>query len=125
MKIIDERGKVVHRAERWCPGHDRVIDEILINPKIKTRELAEKTGYSADWVGRLKNSPIFEQRLRIRINEALTPRQRKDIKKKMQAVMIQGAEALQRKMDRDDSELIAARALEAAASTLQSLKVPL
>lgn len=80
--------------------HEAMIDEILIDPSISQKEIAQRFKYTETWVSVVMNSDSFKNRLAERKVELVDPKITASIEDRLDAI---GKRSLDRIMDRLDS----------------------
>lgn len=86
--------------------HDAMIDEIIRNPAIEEKELAELFGFSKAWVSRVVCSDAFLQRLAVRKHEVIDPALTASAEERIRNVEFRSLDIVQRALDaRDDTKL--------------------
>ena len=114
-----DQGKAIEKCNY---KHDAMIDYILMNPTVTQAEIAEKFGYSPGWVNRIVASDAFKAQLAKRKAELIDPRIKSAVNAKMEALVIQGAEVVARRLDADSSAELALEALGLASKVLGAEK---
>jgi hypothetical protein len=86
-------------------SHDKMIDLIVANPRVRQRDLAAHFGYTEGWVSRVMGSDAFRLRMALRQVELVDPIIVAKIEERFNALAMRGMEVLQEKLDQP-SELI-------------------
>jgi len=98
--------------------HDAMIDVILQEPTVTSKELAELFGYSTGWVSRILASDAFQARLAERKSALIDPVIAQSVNTRMKAVVIQATGIMQEKLDAEASASYAMDALGLASKAL-------
>jgi len=104
--------------------HECIINELCANPRITQLELSEMYGYTPTWMSRVLGSDSFKARLAERREELLRPDVRQRLNDRMQTVVMQSMDVVQKKLN--SAEVSADMALKALgiASTAMNLTRP-
>lgn len=94
--------------------HDAMIDQIISNPGISERELAEIFGYSVQWVNRLLCSDAFQARLALRKEEIIDPKLTATVEERLRGIAMQSMDVIQEKLAATKDPKLAIQALELA-----------
>lgn len=92
-------------------GHEALIDLILLDPSQTYKQLAEKSGYSAAWIGKLVNSDSFQARLAERKGNLTDPMIKRALDSRVQRMSAQAAASMQRQLELGSSADDALKAL--------------
>lgn len=92
--------------------HDAMIDQIISNPGISEKELAEIFGYSVQWVNRLLCSDAFQARLALRKEEVIDPKLTATVEERLRGLAMQSMDVIQEKLAATKDPKIALQALE-------------
>ena len=98
--------------------HDAMIDVILQEPTVTTKELSELFGYSPAWVSRILASDAFQARLADRKSALVDPVIAQSVNTRMKAVVIQATDIVREKLDAEASASYAIEALGLASKAL-------
>lgn len=98
--------------------HDAMVDVILQEPTVTSKELAELFGYSQAWVARIIASDAFQARLAERKSALIDPVIAQSVNTRMKAVVIQATGIMQEKLDAEASASYAMEALGLASKAL-------
>lgn len=105
--------------------HECIINEMLLNPQITSKELCEQFGYSPSWMSRLMNSDSFEARLAERRRELVDPILAARLNDKLKAAVVQSVDHIQRQLNAGDNASLALQSLGVfaeAAGVLSTVK---
>lgn len=80
-------------------SHDKVIDVILANPRVKQKDIAAIFGYNEGWLSRMMSSDSFKLRVAQRRVELIDPIVTAGIQERFQALAHRGLEIIQDKLD--------------------------
>jgi hypothetical protein len=103
-----DEGKAVLKLK---PVHEQAIDLLLLNPRIKIKEIAETLGYSEQWMGRIMKSDAFSAAYAARRDKAVLPTVQKELNKRLHLLTESSVSTLQRTLDETDSASIALKSL--------------
>ncbi len=96
-------------------SHDKMIDIMVANPRVKQGELAAYFGYSEGWVSRVMHSDAFKLRMAQRRVQIVDPIITASVEERFAALAMRGLEVMQTKLDQP-TELVsfaeAAKAVE-------------
>ena len=92
--------------------HDAMIDQIIGNPGISEKELAQVFGYSVQWVNRLLCSDAFQARLALRKEEVIDPKLTATVEERLRGLAMQSLEVIQEKLAATKDAKVALKALE-------------
>lgn len=90
--------------------HEAMIDLILQEPSVTTRELAEVFSKSQSWIARVVIADSFKARMAERKAHLVDPHISRSVNERLQSVAIQSLEIISEKLDKAD--VTAAFALE-------------
>jgi hypothetical protein len=110
--------------ENMALAHEMMADEYLVNPTITQQQLAEKFGYSRNWVSEIVDSAVFKAHLARRRAELVEPVLRDEILKFRQLSVgnaVRAAEVVRTKLARPDSEISETFALRVYETHTRSL----
>ena len=79
--------------------HQAVIDEILANPLIERKELAEKFGVSENWMKKVINSDAFQTVLDKRREQIVNPIISQTVQERLRGVTNSAIDLLQTRLD--------------------------
>lgn len=102
-------------------SHDKMIDLIIANPRVKQDDLAALMGYTPGWVSRVVNSDSFKLRMASRRAELVDPLIVASLEERFQALATRGLEVMQEKLDQPSDVVAfadAAKAVELGARGL-------
>ena len=80
-------------------SHDKLIDLIVANPRIKQDDLAALMGYTPGWVSRVVNSDSFKLRMAQRRAQLVDPLIIASLEDRFKALAMRGLEVMQEKLD--------------------------
>lgn len=107
--------------QRVSYSHDKMIDLIIANPRIKQDHLAQYFGYTPAWVSRIMSSDAFRLRMEQRREELVNPIITATLEERFADLALRGAAIMQEKLDQP-AELVsfadAAKAVELGAKGL-------
>ena len=95
----------VEKLTQLKPIHELMILETIKNPKIRIADLVELTGYHKIWISNIINSLIYKETFAKRLYQALSEKDRNDIRKNMKKMLIQGTNLLIEKMDSTEDNI--------------------
>lgn len=119
MSQKDERGLVSTRIFNLKPWHEHLVLHVIRNPNLTSQELADISGHPEKYVRRVVASPVFKRAVFEGWLDLLSNNQRRDLRHKLKALMIQSIDTLSRRMDETDSKEVAAEALRVASHALE------
>jgi hypothetical protein len=67
--------------------HEKMIDLLVANPRVRNRELAEVFGYTEPWVSTVLNSDAFRERLAARREDVVDPVLRMSLEERIRGTM--------------------------------------
>ena len=100
--------------------HDAMIDLILQDPTVQTKELAELFSYSPAWVSRILASDSFQARLAERKGNLIDPIIAQGLNERVVGVTIQALNVISEKLEAEESASYAIEALGLATSALSN-----
>lgn len=103
--------------------HEAMIDLILQEPTVTTRELAEVFGLTPGWIARVISSDSFQARLAERKAQVIDPVIAHTIRERVQGVATQSIAIIQEKLASEESASYALEALGVAAMALGGKRV--
>lgn len=80
-------------------SHDKMIDLIIANPRVKQDDLAALMGYTPGWLSRVVNSDAFKLRMAQRRAELVDPLIISSLEQRFAALATRGLEVMQAKLD--------------------------
>lgn len=83
--------------------HECIINDMIAEPTVTQKELAERFGYSAGWIGRMIGSDAFQARLAERREQLLDPQIKAQLNEKMKSVVLQSLNTIQHKLNSPES----------------------
>jgi hypothetical protein len=98
--------------------HDAMIDLIMQDPTVTSRELAEVFGYSQAWVARILVSDSFQARLAQRKSALVDPIIARSLNERLRGVAMRSMDIIEEKLATEPSAAYAMDALELATSGL-------
>lgn len=107
--------------EKVSYSHDKMIDLIIANPRIKQDNLAQYFGYTPAWVSRIMSSDAFRLRMEQRREELVNPIITATLEERFADLALRGAAIMQEKLDQPASLVTfadAAKAVEIGAKGL-------
>lgn len=107
--------------EKVSYSHDKMIDLIIANPRIKQDHLAQYFGYTPAWVSRIMSSDAFRLRMEQRREELVNPIITATLEERFADLALRGAAIMQEKLDQPGSLVTfadAAKAVEIGAKGL-------
>ena len=102
--------------------HEAMIDLILAEPSVTSKELATLFGYSAAWVSRILASDSFQARLAARKAALIDPSITRRLDERFRAIAVQSTEVLQQRLDAEESASLAMDALAVATSAMRAVR---
>lgn len=102
-------------------SHDKMIDLIIANPRVKQDDLAALMGYTPGWVSRVVNSDSFKLQMAARRAELVDPLIMASLEERFSALAMRGLEVMQEKLDQPADVVAfgdAAKAVEIGAKGL-------
>ena len=84
-------------------SHDKMIDLIIANPRVKQGALAAHFGYTEGWVSRVMSSDSFKLRMAQRRVELVDPLITASLEERFAALALRGTEVMQAKLDQPDT----------------------
>ena len=103
---------------RFTYTHDAMVDLIITEPTVTTRELAEIFGYSPPWVSRVIGSDSFQARLAERKAQLVDPQITQTLNERLRGVAIHAVDIIGEKLDSEKSASYALDALGLAVTAL-------
>lgn len=85
--------------EKVSYSHDKMIDLIIANPRIKQDHLAQYFGYTPAWVSRIMSSDAFRLRMEQRREELVNPIITATLEERFADLALRGAAIMQEKLD--------------------------
>ena len=104
--------------ERVSHIHECIINEMVADPTITQALLCEQFGYTPAWMSRIIGSDSFQARLAERRQQLLDPRLKQQLTEKLESVVLQSMEQIQRKLDSTESADLALESLLVAGNAL-------
>lgn len=107
--------------EKVSYSHDKMIDLIIANPRIKQDHLAQYFGYTPAWVSRIMSSDAFRLRMEQRREELVNPIITATLEERFADLALRGAAIMQEKLDNPTAMVTfadAAKAVEIGAKGL-------
>lgn len=98
--------------------HEAMIDLILQEPTVTTRELAEVFGLTPGWIARVISSDSFQARIAERKAQVIDPVIAHTLRERVQGVAAQSIAIIQEKLASEESASYALEALGVAAIAL-------
>lgn len=98
--------------------HEAMIDLILQEPTVTTRELAEVFGLTPGWIARVISSDSFQARMAERKAQVIDPVIAHTLRERVQGVAAQSIAIIQEKLASEESASYALEALGVAAIAL-------
>jgi hypothetical protein len=95
-------------------SHEAMVDQIISNPSITTRELAVRFGVTENWLYRIRASSMFRERLLERTKEMVDPVLAASIEERFDMMVNRSLEVLMDKMSKPSEEVSDDLALAAA-----------
>lgn len=80
-------------------SHDKMIDLIVANPRVKQGSLAAYFGYTEGWVSRVMSSDAFKLRMAQRRIQLVDPLITATLEERFSALALRGLEVMQEKLD--------------------------
>lgn len=87
-------------------SHDKMIDLIIANPRVKQDDLAAFFGYTPGWVSRIMSSDAFRLRMEQRRGDLVDPIISATLEQRFAALAMRGIEIMQVKLDQP-TEIVA------------------
>ena len=104
-------------------SHDKMIDIIIANPRVKQDDLAATFGYTPGWVSRIMSSDAFRVRMAVRRSELVDPIISATLEDRFAALAMRGVEIMQQKLDVPAATVTFADAAKAAEIGARGLAV--
>ena len=101
--------------------HEAMIDLILAEPSVTSKELAALFGYSSPWVSRILASDSFQARIAERKAALIDPSITRRIDERFRAIAVQSTEVLQQRLDAEEGAALALDALSVATSAMRAV----
>ena len=98
--------------------HDAMIDLIMQDPTVTSRELAALFNYSPAWVARVLSSDSFQSRLAQRKSALMDPIIARSLNDRLRAVAIRSMDVIEERLAAEPSAQYAMDALELATQGL-------
>jgi len=98
--------------------HEAMIDLIIAEPTVQTRELAEVFGYSPGWISRILASDAFQARLAERKSQLIDPVVAATLDERLRGVAIHSITLIQEKLTAEESASYAIDALGLATTAM-------
>ena len=86
-------------VEKVSYSHDKMIDLVVANPRVKQGTLAAYFGYTEGWVSRVMSSDAFKLRMAQRRVQLVDPLITATLEDRFSALALRGLEVLQAKLD--------------------------
>lgn len=102
-------------------SHDKMMDLMVANPRVKQDDLAAYFGYTPGWVSRVVNSDSFKLRMAQRREQLVDPLIVASLEERFKALAMRGLEVMQEKLDQPAAVVAfgdAAKAVEIGAKGL-------
>jgi hypothetical protein len=94
--------------------HDALVDQIIANPAASNAELGAVFGRTKEWVGMVKNSDLFREKVAERKGEIVDPALTASVEERFQMVARRSLEVLMDKLAQPVAAISDGLALEAA-----------
>jgi hypothetical protein len=107
------------QVQRLKYSHEAMIDLILQDPTVTSKELAEIFGYSPGWVSRILAADSFQARMAERKAALVDPIISRTLNERLRAVAYRSVEVIQEKLDKEESATFALDALQFSSAALQ------
>lgn len=91
-----DEGKAIQKVSYT---HDKLIDLIVANPRVKQGSLAAYFGYTEGWVSRVMSSDAFKLRMAQRRIDLVDPIITATLEDRFSALALRGLEVMQTKLD--------------------------
>lgn len=98
MKDIKVSETTTTAVQKVSYTHDAMIDQIIANPEVSGRQLAEHFGYTEGWVSRVVRSDAFRERLAARKAEVVDPLILESVDSRFELLLKRSLEVLQEKL---------------------------
>lgn len=99
-------------------SHESMIDLIIQDPTVTSKELATLFGYSPAWIARILVSDSFQSRLAQRKSALIDPIISRSLNDRLRTVAIRSMEVIEEKLAAEPSAAYAMEALELATAGL-------
>lgn len=99
-------------------SHDAMIDLIMQDPTVTSKELAALFNYSPAWVSRILASDSFQSRLAQRKSALMDPIIARSLNDRLRAVAIRSMDVIEERLAAEPSAAYAMEALELATQGL-------
>lgn len=118
MRVLDEgfdKGKAIASVSY---KHEAMIEQILAQPELTQKKLAEIFGLTEGWVSRVVNSDAFQVRLAEKRQALTDPAIARTMNERLEGFAHQAVELVQKKLEQTDSAAYALEALGLATKAL-------
>lgn len=111
-------GRIPNRLTKMGYTHEALLDQIIANPQASNDELGRVFGYTGAWIGRIKSSGIFREKMVERRGEIVDPVLSASVEERLEMVTNRSLEVLMQKLEKPvdlvpDNLVLAAAALGA------------
>jgi hypothetical protein len=105
---------MTHQLQRLNYSHEALVSQIIANPTATNAELGAIFGRTKEWVGMVKNSGIFREKLLAKMAEVTDPLLAASIEERLEMVTKRTLEVLHEKMARPVDQISDELAIQAA-----------
>lgn len=98
--------------------HEALVEQILAEPTLTQRQLADIFGYTPGWINRIINSDAFQVRLEERRAVLTDPAIARTLNQKLESLAHQSVSMIEEKLEKQDSASFALEALGLATKAL-------
>lgn len=118
MWVDPATGEVKNGVAKTSYTHDAIIDQIIANPGVDQREIAQAMGYSDGWISQIMASDSFQAAFERRKDELVDPVLRHSLEENFKALVLQSVAVLRRKLEAAPSDQLALKVLENSSKAL-------
>lgn len=115
LESTEFSGKILQKV-RWT--HDAMIDLVIANPGISQVQLAEKVGFTKQWVSRVMCSDAFQARLALRKEVLIDPVLTASIEERLRGTLTLSLEVIDEKLEATRDPKLALQAAEIASKAM-------
>lgn len=118
MWVDPATGEVRNGIAKTSYTHDSIIDQIIANPGVDQKIIAQAMGYSEGWISQIMASDSFQAAFERRKDELVDPVLRHSLEQNFKALVLQSVAVLRRKLEAADDGNLALRVMENASKAL-------
>lgn len=115
LESTEFSGKILQKV-RWT--HDAMIDLVIANPGISQIELAEKVGFTKQWVSRVMCSDAFQARLALRKEVLIDPILTASAEERLRGTLMLSLDVIDEKLEATRDPKLALQAAEISSKAL-------